>query len=84
MVVERARAILSELEAGARQAPVQKMLDDLPLFAAMRPSPEAAKPAPVDGLRAHLDSIDPDELSPRAALEKLYELKRLRVGEGRR
>ena len=84
VVVERARAILSELEAGARQAPVQKMLDDLPLFAAMRPSPEAAKPAPVDGLRAHLDSIDPDELSPRAALEKLYELKRLRVGEGRR
>ena len=30
-----------------------------------------------DGLRDALDAIDPDALSPREALERLYELKRL-------
>ena len=44
----------------------------LPLFAAA-PPPE---PAP-DPLRAALEALDPDTLTPREALERLYELKRL-------
>ena len=82
-VVERARVILRELEAGDRQAPVQRMIDDLPLFAAARVVPAAAAAAPpiVDELRRKLDEIDPDELSPRLALEALYAIKRLRASE---
>ncbi len=85
-VVERARVILRELEAGDRQAPVQRMIDDLPLFAAARatPPPAAAAPAVVDELRRKLDEIDPDELSPRLALEALYAIKRLRASESGR
>ena len=52
------------------------MIDDLPLFAARRSRAEAkdgAHPA-----LAALDAINPDELSPKEALERLYELKRLR------
>jgi DNA mismatch repair protein MutS len=34
-----------------------------------------------DVLGPALDAIDPDELSPRAAMEVLYRLKKLRVGK---
>jgi DNA mismatch repair protein MutS len=75
-VVERAQVILSELEASERQAPVQKLVDDLPLFAARRPAQEpVAAPAQDDALRKLLAGIDPDDLSPRAAHEALYALK---------
>jgi DNA mismatch repair protein MutS len=75
-VVTRARKLLAELEAGERTAPVQKMIDDLPLFATLLEKP-APEPAPKDELREALATIDPDELTPREALERLYEIKRL-------
>ncbi len=73
--VERARTILAELEKGARSSPVERLLDDLPLFAnlnAPAPPPEPAR----DALRDALAAIDPDELTPKAALDALYTLKR--------
>jgi DNA mismatch repair protein MutS len=77
-VVDRAQAILAQLEASERPAPVQKLVDDLPLFATLRPEPAApAQPAGGDELRKLLASVDPDELSPRAAHEALYALKAL-------
>ncbi|MDR3463240.1 MAG: DNA mismatch repair protein MutS [Beijerinckiaceae bacterium] len=75
-VVKRAKAILSELEAGDRGAPVARMIADLPLFAAA----QVAEPAPTGEagkLREALDAIDPDALTPRDALEALYRLKAL-------
>ena len=76
-VVDRARAILSQLERNSRNAPVERLVEDLPLFALMNPPPVE----PTDALRTALDTIKPDELTPKAALEALYELKRLRGGE---
>jgi DNA mismatch repair protein MutS len=75
-VVARAKILLAELEAGERQAPVQKMIDDLPLFAAAKPREPEPGPPVADPLRASLDALDPDEMSPREALEALYALKR--------
>jgi len=72
-VVARARSVLAKLEAG-RDATggIAAGLDDLPLFA-VAAEPEH-RPDPVtDALHA----IDPDRLTPREALDKLYELKRL-------
>jgi DNA mismatch repair protein MutS len=71
-VVARARSVLAKLEAG-RDATggVAAGLDDLPLFAAVEPE---ALPDPV---AAALADLNPDSLSPRQALEILYELKRL-------
>ncbi|WP_460448170.1 DNA mismatch repair protein MutS [Alsobacter sp. SYSU BS001988] len=82
-VVERARVILEELEASERQAPVERLVDDLPLFAAARPAGGLAAPPAggPDALRDALDAISPDELSPREALEALYRLKQARAGE---
>ncbi|QCK88672.1 DNA mismatch repair protein MutS [Phreatobacter aquaticus] len=72
-VIDRAKRVLSELEATDRAAPVRRMVDDLPLFAAApRPLPEAAKPDPALDL---LDGFDPDDMTPREAHEALYALK---------
>ena len=72
-VLARAKAVLSKLEAG-RDATggLAAGLDDLPLFAAISPEPEARDPVHVA-----LETVDVDALSPREALEHLYELKRL-------
>lgn len=73
-VIARAGEVLGRLEAGkAKTGGLAAALDELPLFASARPEPAAA----VDALRARLDDIRPDELSPREALDLLYELKSL-------
>jgi DNA mismatch repair protein MutS len=69
-VVARAHAILAELEAADRHAPVEALIDDLPLF---RHVVEPSR-AP-DVLRTALALIDPDQLTPREALAALYDLK---------
>ena len=72
-VVERARQVLAELEATDRTAPARRMIDDLPLFAvAPRPAPAAPPPDPALDL---LDTMDPDDMTPREAHEALYALK---------
>ncbi len=73
VVVKRARQVLDILEKGDRARPVS-IIDDLPLFSAARAEKEEAKENPA--LTA-LEAINPDELSPKEALETLYELKRL-------
>jgi DNA mismatch repair protein MutS len=73
-VVERARAVLDQLEETARKSPVDALIDDLPLFSARREPP--AQPA-NDALADLLDGIKPDELTPREALEALYRLKQV-------
>nr|WP_159601934.1 DNA mismatch repair protein MutS [Starkeya nomas] len=78
-VVERARAVLTELESADRAAPAQRILDDLPLFAALNraPPPEpAAKADPAaEAVKSALNGLDPDEMTPREALDALYRLK---------
>jgi DNA mismatch repair protein MutS len=74
-VIERATLVLAQLEAQDRAAPAQRLIDDLPLFAAARP---AAAPAPVAALAAVIEALaalHPDDMSPRDALEALYALK---------
>ena len=75
-VVERAKHILSELEASDRRAPVEKLIADLPLFST-RPTPAPKIEVKTDSLREKLAAIDPDELTPRDALAALYELRKL-------
>ncbi|MXO52104.1 DNA mismatch repair protein MutS [Erythrobacter gaetbuli] len=71
-VIRRAKAVLDKLEKGRLETGgLAAGLGDLPLFAASLEAPEAAD----DGLRKMLEALDVDTLSPREALEKLYELK---------
>ena len=73
-VVERARAVLHQLETGETSGKADRLIDDLPLFsvAARREPPKPDKP---DLLREAVAALNPDELTPREALEALYRLK---------
>lgn len=81
-VIMRARAILNELEKSEREKPVSALIDDLPLFSSFSVPSAAAVHSGPDLLREALDTIVPDDLSPREALEALYRLKGLRHNEG--
>ncbi len=71
-VVDRARMILEQLEAGDLAGGRAKMMiDDLPLFA---PRPAAA-PSIGSLVEERLRTLRPDDLSPRDALDLLYDLK---------
>jgi DNA mismatch repair protein MutS len=77
-VVERAKAILAELERTELERPVAAIVDDLPLFAVSARQAKASSPAQSpDALREALAALQPDEMSPREALEALYALKKL-------
>jgi DNA mismatch repair protein MutS len=81
-VIDRAREVLDLLEKNDRRATgAEKPLDDLPLFAAARPRGQTSTggPSPVE---AALAKLNPDELTPKAALEALYALKKLKPDGG--
>ncbi len=72
-VVARAKTVLEKLEKGrAETGGLAAGLGDLPLFSAALDAAEAK----VDALREKLIGLDIDALSPRQALDLLYDLKR--------
>ncbi|MEN0064486.1 MAG: DNA mismatch repair protein MutS [Myxococcota bacterium] len=82
-VIDRANALLSQFEE--RQPLAERR--QLTLFAAGGPPPtsesavpEVAKPEP-DPVRDRLAGVDPDDLSPRQAMELVYELRGLLSGK---
>ncbi|SPF79342.1 DNA mismatch repair protein MutS [Pseudoprimorskyibacter insulae] len=80
-VIARARSVLEALEAGERdRASPKALIDDLPLFAAAPPPQPKAKPG-NSRLEDALKDVRPDDLSPREALQALYDLKAL-LAEG--
>jgi DNA mismatch repair protein MutS len=81
-VVGRAREVLELLErAEGKKTQSSDALDELPLFASSRPPETRPAPAGPSAAEAALDKLNPDELSPRAALEALYDLKTLRAAQ---
>ena len=72
--VARAKAVLAKLEAGrAKTGGLAAGLDDLPLFAAVAQVEEET----CDAIRAEVEALDVDALTPREALDTLYRLKAL-------
>ena len=74
-VLARAEEVLTLLEQGEKASAASRLANDLPLFQA-RPvaAPAQAAPAP-DPLRERLAEINPDDLTPRDALELVYALR---------
>ncbi|HSM68947.1 MAG TPA: DNA mismatch repair protein MutS, partial [Xanthomonadales bacterium] len=72
-VLGQARTHLARLEAEPADSP------QMHLFRA--PAPREEKAPEVDALRLRLAEIDPEELSPREALELLFELQTLKGSE---
>ncbi|MGE0058320.1 MAG: DNA mismatch repair protein MutS [Dehalococcoidia bacterium] len=67
-IVARAREVLASLEDGARSGKTARRAE---------PTPQLAMPlfVPRSAVEEELEAIDPDALTPREALSKLYELK---------
>ncbi len=70
-VVHRAEAVLRALEEGREGHKPLARIDELPLFSA-----SAAPPPKVSAVEEALRGIEPDALTPKQALEALYELKK--------
>jgi len=75
--IARAQEVLEILERGEQAGVLARLADDLPLFSAARPRSQAAGGAKPSAAEARLAEVDPDALTPKAALELIYELKRL-------
>ena len=81
--MKRAGEVLKLLEKGDSRPGGADTLDELPLFAAARPRshvPQGETPSAVDEA---LKSINPDNLTPKAALDALYKLKALQTDKRR-
>ena len=77
-VIKAARKHLARLESQALDTTPQLDLFALPCDEPeQEETPQAAVPAVSSALLDALDALDPDALTPREALERLYELKRL-------
>lgn len=78
-VVERARIVLEALEKGEREGGTarQSLIDDLPLFAATPTTAPVVEIEKASLVEDRLKEILPDNLTPREALDLLYELKNL-------
>ncbi|MEE9301608.1 MAG: DNA mismatch repair protein MutS [Alphaproteobacteria bacterium] len=77
-VIQRAEEVLKTIEAGESGGAIAKLADDLPLFSAVT-SPAANVPSALDQA---LIELNPDELTPKQALELIYRLKALLPEEG--
>ena len=81
-VITRARDVLEALAKGERErASPKALIDDLPLFsAAAKASAPAVSRETPSAVEEKLAAIIPDEMSPREALQVLYDLKALVKG----
>ncbi|MBL23581.1 MAG: DNA mismatch repair protein MutS [Rhodospirillaceae bacterium] len=77
-VIARAEQVLATLERSEQSGGITRLADDLPLFAAMADTPKPANsgPSPIDDA---LKEANPDDMSPRDALEFLYHLKKISI-----
>ncbi|WP_246662519.1 DNA mismatch repair protein MutS [Rhizobium sp. P44RR-XXIV] len=75
-VVARARDVLTRLEDADRKNPASQLIDDLPLFQVAVRREEAVGRREPSKVEERLKTLDLDDLTPRGALDVLYELKK--------
>ncbi len=79
-VVTRARDVLDQLENNERANSAKTLIDDLPLFsvsAQQQPTPVVQE----DEISQKLETISPDDMTPREAQQALYDLKALLISK---
>ena len=77
-VIKRAEAVLTALEEKDQGSAATRLANDLPLFSTVIAETAAQeKTKKPSELEERLKSINVDDLSPREALNLLYELKKL-------
>ena len=77
-VVARAEEVLRLLEKGDQSSAMAGLAEDLPLFATISErGSESARPCGDSAVEAALKNLNPDDLTPREALDALYGLRDL-------
>lgn len=71
-VINRAEEILHILETGKKSESLLELSNELPLFQAAPPAPKKQEPSKLEQA---LTDIHPDEMTPKQALDALYQLK---------
>ncbi|MDZ4380859.1 MAG: DNA mismatch repair protein MutS [Parvibaculum sp.] len=74
-VIARAQSVLAALEKGNTREARAKLIDDLPLFSATA-KPQAPQ-TEESAVETELKNLNPDELTPKEALELIYKLRGL-------
>lgn len=72
-VIARAEEVLSILEQGEQSCSLTGLADNLPLFDKANNKPPSKILSPTESA---ISDIDPDQITPREALELIYQLKR--------
>ncbi|MGK9200263.1 MULTISPECIES: DNA mismatch repair protein MutS [Sinorhizobium] len=76
-VVARAKDVLAKLEDADRKNPASQLIDDLPLFqVAVRREEAARASSGPSKVEESLKALNPDDMTPREALDALYALKK--------
>ncbi|WP_438750564.1 DNA mismatch repair protein MutS [Pararhizobium sp. O133] len=78
-VVARAKDVLAKLEDADRKNPASQLIDDLPLFQVAIRREERVKAGPSKVEEA-LKILNPDDMTPRQAMDALYALKKQLAG----
>nr|WP_297322137.1 DNA mismatch repair protein MutS [uncultured Bartonella sp.] len=79
-VLSRAKDVLHQLEEGEAAGKSHKLIDDLPLFSVALSRGKNATTT-ISKVEEALKTVNPDELSPKQALEELYRLKQLSLSD---
>jgi DNA mismatch repair protein MutS len=75
--IHRAEEVLKTLEQGEQAGALTRLADDLPLFAATAVPERGGGFSEPSAAEAELAKINPDELTPKQALDELYRLRGL-------
>ena len=75
-VILRAEQVLETLERGEQSGAITRLAEDLPLFANLLETPPPVDSGPSEAEEA-LRDLNPDDLTPREALDALYRLRTL-------
>lgn len=79
VVVKRAKDVLQQLEKGDMAGKGHKLIDDLPLFSSILNAPASKQNVTKSIIEDALKTLNPDDFSPKQALEELYRLKQLAI-----
>lgn len=75
-VVARAKDVLAKLEDADRKNPASQLIDDLPLFQVAVRREEMKREVGPSKVETLVKDLNPDDMTPREALDALYALKK--------
>ena len=76
-VITRAKIVLENLEKGEKNKVIENLNEELPLFQNIDNEAHSLQAAADSELESYVANINVDDLTPRQAIEVIYDLKKL-------